>query len=495
MESLMNFPCLSEALGGRLFNWEGKQDSGQGIGGFSSVCIDSRAALPGALFVALKGCAQDGHLFVEDAFRAGAAGALVAIAALNDPSFGIPGLAKKWGRVLVAVEDTLKGLQDAAAAYLRKFPKLIRIGITGSSGKTTTKEIAAAIIGREKQVVLNKGNLNSETGLPLSIFEVRSHHEVGIFEAGMNRKGEIAELAKVLDPCIALITNIGSAHIGILGSIGAIAEEKKNIFSQFTGANIAMIADDEKYRDFLAEGIRGRAVFYGASSLPALGRVKDLGLFGTEITWEGEAIRFGLPGKFNLRNALAAAAIAIELPVSSRSIREGLESVKPLFGRGEILAGRSTIIRDCYNSNPESAGSVLDYCDSLDWPGRKVYVMGSMLELGGISEEAHAALGARLLESKGDMVFLYGDEMAAAAEALRGSAQNGIQDGIQNGAAGRKVPFFFSRDIGELSRALDDYVHEGDLVLLKGSRGCALESLTGILAGGDTVFKGESHVS
>ena len=494
---LMSFSDLSHALGARLFNWEGKQDEG-----FSSVSIDSREVAPGGLFVALRGGAQDGHRFVDDAFRAGAAGALVARGALEDPGLGLSGLVRKWNqipegksgsggpkrRVLVAVEDTLKALQEAARVYLRQFTGLLRMGITGSSGKTTTKEIAAAIIGQEKTVVMNKGNLNSETGLPLSVFNVRSHHEVGIFEAGMNRRGEIAELAKVLNPQIALITNIGSAHIGILGSRDAIAEEKKNFFSEFSGGNTALIPADDDYRDFLAKDIRGRKVFYGVSSLPALGGVRDLGLEGTEITWEGERVRFGLPGKFNLRNAVAAAALALELPVSSDSIRQGLESVKPLFGRGEILRGRATVIRDCYNSNPESAREALDFCDSLEWPGRRIYVMGSMLELGAASAEAHSALGRRLAACRADMVFLFGDETRAAADILGSTTGwrevKGTSASEEAARQMPELPFFYTADMGELSRALDNFIKPGDLVLLKGYRGCALETLTEILTVG-----------
>jgi UDP-N-acetylmuramoyl-tripeptide--D-alanyl-D-alanine ligase len=364
----MSFSGLSHALGVALFAGEGKQDKG-----FSSVSVDSRTVRPGALFVALRGNSLDGHSFVDAAFGAGASAAMVAVSALQNPTFGLSNLARKWNRVLIAVEDTLKALQNAAGAYLKQFSNLVRIGITGSSGKTTTKEIAAAIIGQEKSVVMNKGNLNSETGLPLSVFEVRPHHQVGIFEAGMNRPGEIAELANVLNPNLALITNIGSAHIGILGSRHAIAEEKKKIFSQFTGKNTALIPENDDYRDFLAKGLNGRAVFYGPSALAArigacgsaLGGIKDLGLHGTEIVWEGEAVRFGLPGKFNLANAFAAAALALELKAGASSIRRGLESVKPLFGRGEILYGRTTVIRDCYNSNPESAGEALDFFFSL----------------------------------------------------------------------------------------------------------------------------------
>ena len=460
---LMSFLELSHALGGSLFAGEGKQVAEHRHKGFSSVSIDSRAVSPGGLFVALRGNVLDGHNYVDAAFKAGAAGALVASSALHDAALGLPGIAKKWNCILVCVEDTLKALQEAARVYLEQFTNLVKIGITGSAGKTTTKEIAAAIIGQEKSVVMNKGNLNSETGLPLSVFEVRPHHEVCVFEAGMNRKGEISELARVLNPDIALITNIGSAHIGILGSKQAIAEEKKEIFSRFTGNNTALIPVDDNFRDFLAKDVCGRTVFYGASSLSCLGRVSDLGLEGTEIVWEGKTARFSLPGKFNLSNAIAAAAIAMELSLSASSVRCGLESVKPLFGRGEILYGRSTLIRDCYNSSPESVTEALNFCDNLEWPGRRIYVIGSMLELGESSSEAHVSLGKRLVSCRADMVFLFGEEIRPAADV----------------PGARHV--LHTTDMGELSAALDDCIKSGDLVLLKGSRGCALEALTAIL--------------
>ncbi|MCL2093258.1 MAG: UDP-N-acetylmuramoyl-tripeptide--D-alanyl-D-alanine ligase [Treponema sp.] len=471
MEMLMSFSGLSQALGVPLLTGEGRQTDTQG---FSSVSLDSREISPGGLFVALRGSLHDGHRYVEAAFAAGARGAMVAASAMEDPSLGLLGAAQKWKGFLLVVEDTLKGLQDAAGAYLKQFTNLLTIGITGSAGKTTTKEISAAIIGQEKSVVMNQGNLNSETGLPLSVFNVRSHHEVGIFEAGMNRRGEISELAKVLNPRLALITNIGTAHIGILGTKDAIAEEKKQIFSQFTHNNTALIPAEDPYRDFLAAGLPGRVVFYGPSSLKGLGACRDLGLLGTEITWESKTARFGLPGPAMLQNALAAAALASEMGLGPDSIRRGLESVKPLFGRGEIFQGRTTLIRDCYNSSPESARSALDFCDSLDWPGRRIYVIGSMLELGDSSAEAHGALGRRLVSSKGDMVYLFGEETKAAAEIFE-SEEKGI-------------PFFHTQDMEHLSRALNEYIQPGDLVLLKGSRGCALESLTKICLGEDHVL-------
>jgi UDP-N-acetylmuramoyl-tripeptide--D-alanyl-D-alanine ligase len=432
--------------------------------GFSSVSVDSRSVQRGGLFVALSGSAHDGHAFVEAAFRNGAAAALVERQKVT--TYDLAALAKAMGKVIIIVENTLRGLQDGARVYLEQFPRLLKIAITGSSGKTTTKEITAAIVGAEKNTMMNPGNYNSETGLPLAAFAVRPCHEAAIFEMGMNRRGEIAELAEVVKPVIALITNIGSAHIGILGSKEAIAQEKKNIFSRMDENGIALIPDDSYFRELLAEGVRGAVSFYGENSFAELDGVRNLGLDGSEITWAGQRVRFPLPGRHNLANAFAAIAIARKVPVSAQAIKQGLESARPLFGRGEILYGRATVIQDCYNSNPESVERALEFCESLDWPGRRIYVMGDMRELGDSSRRAHEEVGRLLQGSKADMVFLYGEEMEPAAAILH------------NGA----LCVMHTCDMDELSRALDACVHSGDLVLLKGSRGCALERLCDVLS-------------
>jgi len=452
---LMDFPSLSRSLGARLLFF-GKFQS---EAGFSSVTVDSRTAREGSLFAALPGTNCDGHSFVEAAFKNGACAALVEQNKIE--TFKLADIAKSFGKILVIVDNPLEGLQKAAAAYLKKFPDLLKIAITGSSGKTTTKEIAAKIIGIEKRVTMNPGNYNSEIGLPLAVFNLKPGDEVGVFEMGMNHEGEIADLARVLNPDVALITNIGSAHIGILGSKDSIALEKKNIFSQFNGKGVALIPADSPYRDYLAEGVRGRVSFYGQGSFTQLGGVKDLGLDGSEIIWDGKQARFALPGKFNLANAFAAIAIAQEIPVSAGAVRQGIEEVKPLFGRGEIIHGKATIIKDCYNSNPESLSGALEFCESLDWPGRRVYIIGEMLELGEDSQKAHEVMGRLLADSKADMVFLFGKETAAGLKAL---------------GSGR---FFHTCDINEMRAAVNDYVRDGDLVLLKGSRGCALERVFG----------------
>jgi UDP-N-acetylmuramoyl-tripeptide--D-alanyl-D-alanine ligase len=461
----MEFAPLSRSLGADMLSF-GEIPGGGAPRGFSSVSVDSRSVQNGGLFVALSGSVHDGHAFVEQAFRNGAAAAMVERQKIE--SFNLSSLAKTFGKIIIIVENTLRGLQDTARVYLEQYPRLLKIGITGSSGKTTTKEITAAIAGVEKNTVMNPGNYNSETGLPLSVFAVRPCHEVGVFEAGMNRRGEIAELAAVLNPDIALITNVGSAHIGNIGSLEGIALEKKNIFCEMkkNENGIALIPEDSGFRDFLAEGLRGKVSFYGENSFAELGGVKNLGLDGSEIIWDGQRIRFALPGRHNLANAFAAIAIAREIPVSAQAIKQGLEVVKPLFGRGEILRGRATVIQDCYNSNPESAAQALEFCESLDWPGRRVYIMGEMLELGEDSRRAHEDMGRLLRNSKADMVFLYGNETEPSAEILK------------NGT----VCFMHTCDMDELSRVLDSYVQNGDLVLLKGSRGCALERLCAVLS-------------
>jgi UDP-N-acetylmuramoyl-tripeptide--D-alanyl-D-alanine ligase len=420
---------------------------------------------PGALFAALEGSVQDGHLYVESAFRAGAAAALVEASRLE--ALDLEEKARRLGGLLIVVENTLRALQAAAAAYLDGFPRLIRIGISGSSGKTTTKEIAGAICGRELPTVMNPMNLNSETGLPLAVFEIRDFHRVGIFELGMNRPGEIAELAGVLRPHIALITNVGLSHIGMIGSRRGIALEKKQIFSCLGEDDIALIPAAGEFSEFLAEGLRGIPRFYGPQSLEELGPVRNLGLFGTEITWAGEKVLFALPGRHNLEDAVAAIAIARELGIGNRAIREGLESVRPLFGRSEILEGDMTVIRDCYNANPESTAAAISFCDDLEYPGRKVYVLGSMLELGKDSAAAHRDLGSILTRCTADMLFLYGKEMEEAAGEL----------------AKAEAGYFHTNDMEELTSSLRDYIEPGDLVLLKGSRGCALERLSPLFGG------------
>ena len=457
---LMGIGELSRSIGARLFSFSFSPNSG-----FNSVSLDSRNIKENGVFFALEGASCDGHGFIEAAFKAGARAAVAESSKLE--SFNLVNAAKKHGKDLIVVQNTLKALQNSASAYLNKFPALIKIAITGSSGKTTTKEIAASIISCEKNTMKNEGNLNSESGLPLSVFQIRPCHEVGIFEFGMNKRGEISGLAEILRPNIAQVTNIGHAHVAFFGSKNEILKEKKCIFKYMTDNDTALIPKDDECSGELAQGVTGNVRYFGEGTFAEFEGARSLGLEGTEVCWAGEKIHFSLPGKHNLADALAAIAVAKEVNVSNAAIKKGLESVKPLFGRLEIIKGRTTVIRDCYNANPESMAKSIDFCNSLDWNGRKVYVLADMLELGEVSFSAHTQLGKLLTESKADKIFLYGSEIEAAVPCLSDKGKS----------------YFYTNDMKQLSDILDRYVQSTDLVLLKGSRGCALERLSEILTG------------
>jgi UDP-N-acetylmuramoyl-tripeptide--D-alanyl-D-alanine ligase len=346
----------------------------------------------------------------------------------------------------------------------------LRIGITGSSGKTTTKECMAAILGRSRRVVLNPGNLNSDIGLPLSIFAIGEAHEAGIFEMGMNRAGEMGELASVFEPDIALITNVGTAHIGILGSRDAIAREKKMIFSRFDGSQAGFVWEDDAYNSFLKNGVPGEIADFGTRSTTAMRVARSMGLGGYELEWKGRKFRLSLPGRHNLLDAIGAAAAASRAGAPDGDVAEGLSSVRPLFGRSEILEGEFTIVRDCYNANPDSVEAAIGLCDSVEWRGRRAYILGSMLELGSESESAHRAMGETAGKSAADALFFFGVDARPAFEAAR--------------LAGFRGLVVFETDFDRLLAAVRAYLASGDLALVKGSRGMALERLADALLPG-----------
>ena len=299
--------------------------------------------------------------------------------------------------------------------------------------------------------------MNSETGLPLSVFKIRKEHEVGIFEMGMNRRGEIAEIASVLFPSIAVITNIGTAHIGILGTQDAIAEEKKNIFSNFSENCIGFVPENDKYASFLQKVPKGRVEKYGIKSNHRIKEVSSSGLDGTTFEYKGVFIKFPVPGRHNFSNALAAISVAEYLHLSTDEIKKGLESVKTIFGRSQIYRGEKTLVHDCYNANPDSMESAISFCDDLEWKGKKIYVLGDMLELGEKSKSLHAELGSKAAKSDADYVLFYGNEMENAYKACKD-----------------KKLSFWSNKIQDISEELETSVCNGDLILLKASKGMEL---------------------
>ncbi len=427
-----------------------------------SVVIDSRKAARGALFVALPGARTDGHEHVADAVRRGARCLLIR----RDRQELVRERLAAAGReavAVVAVDDTLAGLQDLAARHLAGLAGMLKIGVTGSSGKTTTKEAIGSILAQAAPTAISEGNLNSESGLPLALLSAGPEHRYGVFELAVDHPGEMDRLSAILRPDLAVITNIGSAHGEQLGSRDGIAAEKKKIFSRFDGRGTGFVWEGDDYREFLSRDVNGKVLTFGERGTPGYRGSVDLGLDGSAIDWEGLRVHFPLFGRHNLLNALAAVSVAVELGIAPDLVRAGLERVQPLFGRSQIVRGDRTLLVDCYNSNPESLSAVLRFVSGLPWPGRRIAVLGSMLELGATSAAAHEEAGRRLCESRFDRVFLFGEEMKEAEGVCRALCPERLA--------------LATAEIDRLIPAVRAELRSGDLVLIKGSRGMALERL------------------
>ena len=435
----------------------------------SSVAIDSRAVTPGALFVALTGERTDGHAYLTQALENGAAALLIREDKARVMGDALRAQAAAKGAAVIVAADTLTALQDLARSHMRRIPGVTRIGVTGSNGKTTTKEIIGGILSIGSHAAVNEGNLNSEIGLPVACFSVEPAHRYAVFEMGMNRRGEMDILVDIVRPDLALITNIGTAHIGILGNKQHIAEEKKKIFALFSGTQTGFLPEEEPFSAFLAEGVKGRVVFFGPKSTRGYRGSESLGLDGTLINWEGFRIRFPLFGPHNVMNALAGITVGLELGVPLAEIKDGLEADTPLFGRSQVIKGPVTVAFDCYNANPDSMAQALSFLEQVPWKGRKVAVLGGMRELGAESAEAHRALGRRLSSAAVDEVILFGAEMADAWAQL---------------SAERRARGFWTEDYEELASVVGRLVREGDLLLIKGSRGLELERLLSLVSPG-----------
>ena len=461
MKVPLTLEWIAGAVGGRL-------TAGRADTEVREVVIDSRVAGPGDLFVAIKGPRFDGHDFVAEVLARGAAAAIVDSA----PRKGAP-----YEGAVIEVGDTVKALQDLAHA-VRTAAGTKVIAITGSAGKTTTKETIAAFLERRSTVVKNKGNLNNHIGLPLSLMQVRHEPDVAVMELGMNHAGEISTLVAIAEPDVRVWTNVGDAHLGFFASPEAIADAKAEILEGATRSTVLVCnADDPRVMARVA-GFPGRTITFGVSAGATVRAtaIADRGLSGMRAhvtTPAGETvIEPPLLGRGNLSNVLAATAVAVELGVTLDEIADAAARLRPADRRGAVQRLRSgvTVVDDSYNSSPSALARSLDVVARETTATRKVAVLGEMLELGDQAERLHAESGRLAAQSGIDVLFAIG---GPAARTLAAAA---IDGGMPAGA----VTWFASSE--EAAPAIADAVSAGDLVLVKGSRGIRTDLVVDRLA-------------
>jgi len=392
---------------------KGKLVYGRPEGTFSGVSADSRSIKPGELFIALTGENFDGHGFVEKAIEKGACGAIVS------GQWSVAGGQQKLlTGFIIEVDDTLKALGDIAMLWREKHQILV-VAITGSNGKTTTKEMAALILSQKFRVLKTEGNLNNLIGLPLTVLNIDDSHDVAVLELGMNSFGEIARLSEICKPDIALITNVGSGHLEGLGSIEGVAKAKGEILEGLKAGGTFVFNADDSYIREIAKGWKGNLVSFGIDSPGA--DVKTLLTDYSCCYGSGVAISMHLKektlsaklmglGLHNVYNATAAAAVGVAMGIGLEEIRKGLEEWRPFRGRFELhrLDCGVNLIDDTYNANPNSVAMALKTLADVKGAGRGIAVLGDMLELGAYAEEAHYEIGKKAASTGVDCLFLMG---------------------------------------------------------------------------------------
>jgi UDP-N-acetylmuramoyl-tripeptide--D-alanyl-D-alanine ligase len=427
------------------------------------ISTDTRTLREGNLFIALRGKNFDGHDCLSAAAEKGAAGLLIRM-----DRGGKLGAGTK-GPPVIGVPDTLRALGDIACAWRRGFSLLV-VAITGSSGKTTTKEMLLAIVSRSRKVVATEGNLNNLIGLPQTLLKIQREHELAVVEMGTNSPGEIARLAVIAQPDIGLITNIGPAHLEGLGSIEAIREEKGALFQVMNGKGTAIINRDDVAVGIPAGCWRGNRITFGLKSgadITARG-VETAGPEGVRfklvINGIGVPVHLATPGEHNILNALAAGAAAWALGFDREAIAAGLTAFCPVPGRMEIrrLGNGAFLILDTYNANPDSMRESLKTLQDLRRGSRAAVILGDMLELGPQARELHEEVGGLLVKTGVDRVFLKG---ALSRSMAAGAIKNGFpQEGI----------VFFDHP-EELLATLRSSLKKDDWLLIKGSRMMKME--------------------
>ena len=442
----------------------GELEQGSKSTRFRSLSTNSRTVRRGDLFIPLIGKKYDGHGFILKALKKGAAGALT-----SKNIKPVPG-----DRVIIKVKDTERALQDIARFHRQRF-KVPIIGVTGSSGKTTTKDMIASILSQNWKTLKNEENLNNEIGVPLTLLKLDKTHKAAVIEMAMQGAGEIEELAQIVLPKIAVITNIGEAHLQHLGSKKNVAKVKAEILKYLnSGEHIAVLNADDEYFSFLRKAAKRAKVSSFGINGEAMVRASNIkrGDRGSTFDLICRSGKIGvyvpLPGAHNIYNALAAAAAALGLGANINLIARGLKNFKPSSKRMAIrTANGIRIINDSYNANPSSmkaAISVLSEQGSVVGAAlpRRIAVLGDMLELGKTSKKAHKDIGAFVAKHGIDVLITKG---YLSREIARGAKSSGM------------TKIYRSASNEEARKLLKKIIKPNDVILIKGSRGMKMEEI------------------
>ena len=462
---------IASATGGRIAAGDAAQL-------FEGVSTDSRTLPRGALFIALRGDRFDGHEFIAGALARGAGGVLIAddaagrvadLTASKRPPASSP--------VVITVPDTLVALQ-AIGREVRRQSGAHVIAITGSAGKTTTKEITAELLSARYRVFRNQGNLNNHIGLPLSLIELRQGPEMAVVELGMNHFGEIRTLVGIAEPDVRVWTNVGDAHVGYFGSREAIAQAKGEILENARPGTLLIANADDPLVMTHASRFAGRVVTFGEHPRADVraSNVVDRGIDGTsaDVHSGAGAIRLTVPlvGRVQLSNALAAITVALEFGVSIPEIEWRVATVRPVARRGTTtaLANGVRIVDDSYNASPAAMQAMLAALAKTPTRGRRLAVLGEMLELGDSARELHAECGRAAARAHVDELIVVG-----------GAAADGLAEGAAaEGLAAARIHRY--ADSVSAAEAVARLVTGGDLVLVKGSRGTRTDIIADRLA-------------
>ncbi|MBI2083638.1 MAG: UDP-N-acetylmuramoyl-tripeptide--D-alanyl-D-alanine ligase [Deltaproteobacteria bacterium] len=453
-----------KATGGRLI-------SGSPEAVVRGVSTDSRTVKSGELFFALKGENFDGHDYLKIAFQQGAVGAVVHKSPLAPLcQRGVRGILN-----IIQVPDTLKALGDLATRWRRCFPIPV-VAVTGSNGKTTTKEMIASVLAEKYPVLKTEGNFNNLIGLPLTLFRLNRRHKIAVLEMGMNAPGEIRRLTEIAAPQVGVITNVGRAHLQGLRTIRGIARAKGELLQGLPRSGVAFLNSDDSSSPFLRKLSHATVRTFGWKGRPDLKvrRYESQGLAGQRFTVKVQRrlypFSLKLLGKGNVSNALAAIAVGDYFSVPPARMKRALHHLRPKSGRMEPLSSRSwTLLNDAYNANPDSMTQSLEIFREIGGRSlRRVAILGEMLELGRFASSSHREIGGKAIRYKVDLLIGIGPH---APDLRRGA--------LGEGARPDRVVTF--REGPKSFESIRSLLKKGDLILVKGSHGMRLDRLVDIL--------------